>query len=50
MSRKTSLTSTVRFSSNVVCTSGIMDNSWAIHQPPGRNPDREGVKSLWLRK
>ena len=50
MSRKTTLTSTLGFSSNVVCISGIMDNSWATHESPGRNHDREGVKSLWLRK
>ena len=50
MSRKTPLTSTVRSSSNAVCISRIIDDSWAIHESPGRNPDREGVKSLLLIK
>ena len=47
---KTPLTSIVGFSSNSVCISWINDNSWAIHELPGRSRDWEGVKSLLLKK
>ena len=36
--------------SNAVCISCIIESSWAIHESPGRKPDREEAKSLLLWK
>ena len=49
ISKKTPLTSTVGFSSKAVWISWIIDNNWAIHKSPGREPDSEGVKSITLK-
>ena len=42
--------SLVEFSSNAVCISCNIDSSWAKKENPGKKPDWESVKSLFLKK
>ena len=46
MSRNTPLTTTTGLLSKAVCISCIIDSTCAIHESPGRKPDRENVKGL----
>ena len=46
LSKEAPLVSTVGFSSNLVCISGIFDNNCALHERLERNLDWEDVKSL----
>ena len=48
MSRNTLLTWAILLLSNVVCISGIIDISWAIHKSPGRKRDCEEVEVFYL--
>ena len=50
MSESTPLTSTVELFSNAAWISRIIENSYAIHESPGRKSDSQVVKSLLLLK